>query len=158
MNKSDSNKTTQKTVPHETKKKKNTYVVKFSAFANLDLFEHCEYTPLTVVNVNGRPVKNMAGWIKATPFPNPCAHNMVSAYPKLKPIMGEKMACTIIEYLDKDTYEPVAMLFPTNEIICRTDLVDFMTRLNHATRRDLNRQIQIRDRIINKYQEQQKQK
>ena len=133
-----------------TKKKKNTYVVKISAvMANLSAFELCDSTPMAVVTINGKPVQNASGaWMHCTPFPNPAASNMAKAFSKLEPLMGEKMASTIIEYLDKDTNDPVALLFPTNEIMCRNDLVDFMKRLNHASRHDLNRQMQIRERMM----------
>lgn len=155
---SNNKKTENATKMRETKKKKNTYVVHFSALNNLEVFEYCDTTPMRVVTVNGKSVQNISGWASMTQFPNPGAHNMVTAFKKLQPIMGEKLASTIVEYLDKDTYEPVAMLFPTNEIMCRTDVVDFMKRLNHASRKDLNRQIQIRDRMMRKMLENNKQK
>lgn len=142
---------------HKTKKKKNTYVVKISGIiANLQSFEMCRSTPLPVITLNGKPVQNTTGWMECDQFPNPAAQNMISAFDTLKPIMGEKLASTIIEYLDKDTFEPVAMLFPTNEIMCRSDVVDFVARLNHASRKDLTRQMLIRDRILRAVKEQQK--
>lgn len=81
----------------------------------------------------------------STYFPNPSAHNMAMAYDSLKPVMGEKLSCTIIEYLDKSTNAPVAYLFPTNEIEARPG---FMSRLNHASRQDLRRQMAIRQKLL----------
>lgn len=141
-------------VARATKKRKNTYVVKLKdVMADLNAFELCEKTPLAVVTLNGKPVQNAGTWMQCNQFPNPGAAHMISAFPELHPIMGEKMASTIIEYLDKDTSEPVAMLFPTNEIMCRDDLPDFTQRMNHASRQDLYRQMKIRDRILRQIME-----
>lgn len=70
-----------------------------------------------------------------------------SQYKDFAPIMG-KLAQTIIEYLDKDTNETVAILFPTNEIMCREDYPDFEKRLNHASRKDLQYQMKLREKYL----------
>lgn len=141
-----------------TKKKKNTYVIKQPVLGGDSAFELCQSTPLVVVEINGKPVENKSGWLTSLDFPNPAAVNMVKSFEKLKPIMGEKMASTIIEYLDKETGEPVAMLFPTNEVMTRGDLADFLKCLNHKTRQDFFRQIKIRDNLLYKVIEKQNQK
>lgn len=138
----------------KTKKKKNTYVVKISSIN--ELFALASETPLPIITLNGQPVTDNSGWIKCESFPNPAAHNMVASFPKLEPIMGEKLASTIIEYLDKDSNAPVAMLFPTNELIYRADLKNFLSRMNAASRQDLKRQMQIRERILQQLIEKQK--
>lgn len=141
-----------------TKKKKNTYVIKQPVLGGYSAFELCQSTPLAVVTINGKPVDNKSGWLTSLDFPNPAAVNMVKSFGKLKPIMGEKLASTIIEYLDKETGEPVAMLFPTNEVMTRGDLADFLKCLNHKTRQDFFRQIKIRDNLLYKVIEKQNQK
>ena len=138
----------------KTKKRKNTYVVKINS--TNELFELASETPLPIITLNGQPVADNSGWIKCESFPNPAAHNMVVSFPKLEPIMGEKLASTIIEYLDKDSNAPVAMLFPTNELIYRADLKNILSRLNAASRQDLKRQMQIRERILKQSIEKQK--
>lgn len=138
----------------KTKKRKNTYVVKINS--TNELFALASETPLPIITLNGRPVTDNSGWIKCESFPNPAAHNMVASFPKLEPIMGEKLASTIIEYLDKDSNAPVAMLFPTNELIYRADLKNFLSRMNAASRQDLKRQMQIRERILQQLIEKQK--
>lgn len=133
-----------------TKKKKNTYVIKQPVLDGYSAFELCQSTPLAVVTINGKPVDNKSGWLTSLDFPNPAAANMVKSFEKLKPIMGERLASTIIEYLDKETGEPVAMLFPTNEIMCKTGKEELKKYLNHKTRQDLRRQTQIREKFLNK--------
>ena len=84
---------------------------------------------------------------------------MVGVFDKLEPVMGTRLASTIVEYLDKETNEPVAMLFPTNEIMYREDAShDFTSRLNHATRQDLKRQMSVREKYLKKLAENQNQK
>ena len=69
--------------------------------------------------------------------------------------MGEKLARTIVEYLDKDTRETVALLFPTNRVVHNPMDPDFISRMNHATRRDFKRQMAIRQQFIDKINENQ---
>lgn len=142
-----------------TKKRKNTYVITTSVLADLSLFSACRSTPLVVVELNGKKVNQDTGWKSGTEFPNPGASDMVVAFKQLQPIMGEKLASTIVEYLDKETNEPVAMLFPTNDIMYREDAgKNFTNRLNHATRQDLKRQMSVREKYLKKLAEKQNQK
>lgn len=143
-----------------TKKRKNTYVVKYSILAKSMLFSGCDATPMYVVKINGKDTVDDGGWQEVTRFPNPAATEMVRNYDILKPVMGEKLSSTIVEYLDKKTGEPVAMLFPTNALLYRTELGEenFMQHLNHATRQDLKRQIGIRDKFLKKITEKQNQR
>lgn len=114
---------------------------------------------MVVVELNGKKVNQDTGWKSGTEFPNPGASDMVVAFKQLQPIMGEKLASTIVEYLDKETNEPVAMLFPTNDIMYREDAgKNFTNRLNHATRQDLKRQMSVREKYLKKLAEKQNQK
>ena len=114
---------------------------------------------MVVVELNGKKVNQDTGWKSGTEFPNPGASDMVVAFKQLQPIMGEKLASTIVEYLDKETNEPVAMLFPTNDIMYREDAgKNFTKRLNHATRQDLKRQMSVREKYLKKLAENQNQK
>lgn len=124
---------------------------------NLSLFSSELATPMTVIELNGKKLSNSYGWKDCVEFPNPAAANMITSFKKLEKIMGERLASTIVEYLDKDTNDPVAMLFPTNEIMYRDDIgQDFTQRLNHATRQDLRRQLAVRERFLKKLTEKQK--
>lgn len=134
-----------------TKKRKNTYVVNMDVMANFSMFEMCLATPMAVVEINGVVQQKNDGWMKTTSFPNPGASEMALSYHELAPFMGKKLAGTIVEYLDRETGEPIAMLFPTNRIMVRGSDEDFEKRLNHATRRDLKRQCEIRNAFIEKY-------
>ncbi len=138
-----------------TRKKKNTYIVKISdVMANLSAWELCQMTPLAVIVLNGETVQNTSDWLHTTQFPNPGANNMVNAFDTLKPVMGEKLASTIVEYLDKETGEPVLQLYPTN--IVMACVVNPLERMNHASRQDMNHQIQIRNKFINQINTKQK--
>ncbi len=151
------NKTPQNyTPPHtrDSKKNKNTYTVRFSGSARY--FGESDATPLQIVSINGQNVENSDAWARAIPFPNPATHNMVTSFAQLKTTMGEKLASTIIEYLDKDTFEPAILLFPTGEIVYDWRRPDFIYRLNHASRRDLQWQRNIRKQYMNKLRELQK--
>lgn len=130
-------------------KKKNTYVITNKVLGDLKLFGMCQFTPMPVVKINGQ-VQNSTGFIRCIEFPNPATTRMIIEIERLKTIMGEKLACTIVEYLDKDTMQPVAYLFPTNEIMYQGKEDEFMQRLNHASRRDFIRQKEIRDKYLEK--------
>ena len=128
--------------------KKNTYVIDCSNF-NYLLFSEQPITPLIIIEKNGKPISDF-GTSKKTPslqFPNPCAYEMTINYKNFESVMG-KLAQTIIEYLDKDTNETVAILFPTNEIMCREDYPDFEKRLNHESRKDLQYQMKLREKYL----------
>lgn len=143
------------TIPenHVSKKKKNTYQIKFSTFAQDNLFSLCKNTPLAVVVLNGKQVQNTDGWMTGTEFPNPCANEMQSQQSMLREILGEEIATQIIEYLDKETGEPVLQLYPSRIHFFRRDYAE---RLNHATRRDLARQIAVREQLARDFFDRQK--
>lgn len=147
------------TIPenHVSKKKKNTYQVKFSPFAPLHYFNGCKTTPMAVVILNGKQVQT-SGWLKCTDFPNPGASDMATKHTVLREIMGEKISTQIIEYLDKYTGKPVVQLYPEMMYVFDGYEQDYMSHLNHASRRDLNKQIALRERLINEFMAKQNQK
>lgn len=132
-----------------TKKKKNTYIINHRGLINAYLFSDNKTTPLAIIEINGEKISHSNGWRNCFQFPNPAAYNMIKQFDKLKPVMGERLACTIIEYLDKETEDPVALLFPTNEIMyCEDAGSNYLNRLNHATRQDLDKQMRIREKHL----------
>ena len=60
----------------------------------------------------------------------------------------EKTATTIIEYLDMSSGKPVLYIFPTGMHIIDEYKNDYATHLNHATRRDIARQIKLRQKLL----------
>ena len=72
--------------------------------------------------------------------------------------MGEKIATQIIEYLDKRTGQPVLQVFPELIQIFDGYEENYMSRLNHASRRDLKKQIALRERLISEFMARQQQK
>lgn len=136
---------------HVSQKKKNTYQVKFSPLMPAYLFELCSHTPLGVVVLNGKPIQTKGGWISTTDFPNPGASDMAKKQTVLREIMGEKIATQIVEYLDKETGKPVLQVYPEIMYVFDGYETNYMSRLNHASRRDLKRQIALRERLINDF-------
>lgn len=132
-----------------TKKKKNTYTITFNTFADPTMWKWCRNTPLAVVKKNGIKIEN-DGWIAATPFPNPGASEMRENFKSLKSNIGEKMATTIIEYLDMKTGTPVVTVFPTYVHIHDGYEENYQEHLNHASRKDLDYQIMMRRRALEK--------
>ena len=141
------------TIPenHVSKKKKNTYQIQFSTLAPAHFFCMCKATPLAVVVLNGKQVQENTGWLKCTEFPNPCACDMAKKHTVLREIMGDKISTQIIEYLDKETGKPVVQVFPEMMHVFDGYEENYMTRLNHASRRDLQKQIALRERLINEF-------
>lgn len=135
-----------------THKKKNTYIVKVNnLMADTSAFGMCQNTPLPVIVQNGQRVQNGTGaWMRGTNFPNPAAASMQAEFDVLEPVMGEKLASMIIEYLDKDTGRPVLTLFPTSAYVHDGYEKNYMSHLNHASRQDLNHQLKIREQLIDK--------
>ena len=136
-----------KPVAHEfkpTKKKKNTYIVNLNTMTMPGAFELCQNTPLAVIKINGTETDNAkGGWVSGTHFPNPGASAIESLYfcaPEWRIIMGNKVATTIIEYMDKNSGKPALMLYPNGHVhslIANEDANKVIgTRLNHASRRD----------------------
>lgn len=129
-----------------TKKKKITYLIEHSVFYDPTRWQFCEKIALQAKKINGQSMQG--AWKKLTPFPNPGAYEMAAQREDLFPIMGEKMATTIIEYLDKETNKPVITLFPTYVHIHDGYEKNYQERLNHASRKDLNYQIMMRQRAL----------
>ena len=163
-----------------THKKKNTYVVAANGLlARLDVFAMCKNTPLPVVSINGVIQQENGGWVSSKDFPNPAASQMRQVYKVLQPYMGTEKASTVVEYLDKNTGEPVVTLFPHNMLIlnkinkcsyvhiecnddqkcmCLPNLTEQdgaeFNKLNHASRQDLFSQIEMRQKFIRQYNQQ----
>ena len=130
-----------------TKKLKNTYVITFDTMMDERVWQLCPTTKLAVVKIDGETVTDKGGFRSLTDFPNPFAYRMVCAYKDLAPLMGKELAGTIVVYGDKTNREDACvMLFPTNEIAVYGK--DAMSRLNHASRRDLKHQIAKRQKYI----------
>lgn len=130
-----------------TKKLKNTYVITFDTMMDERVWQLCPMSKLAVVKIDGETVTDKGGFRSLTDFPNPFAYRMVCAYKDLAPLMGKELAGTIVVYGDKTNRENACvMLFPTNEIAVYGK--DAMSRLNHASRRDLKHQIAKRQKYI----------
>ena len=106
---SGTNHSARKPIPenHISKKKKNTYIIRFSSFYDATLFSMCKTTPLGVVTLNGRTIQPNSGWISCTDFPNPCASDMATQQHLLHEALGSKLSTTIIEYRLDITVIPV---------------------------------------------------
>lgn len=142
---------------HISKKKKNTYCIKFSPFYDATLFCLCQQTPLGVEILNGAPYKNDGtGMITCHEFPNPAATQMAANKDTLKEILGEKISTTIIEYLDKETNNPVLLLFPHYVYVFDKYQENYLSHLNHATRRDFHRQLALREKLFQEHATHQK--
>lgn len=135
---------------HISKKKKNTYTIAFSEIAPKNVFQLCRETPLGIIKKNGKQIQKQTDWLTCTPFPNPAACEMETVYRGVKNIIGETIATTIIEYLDKETGEPVCQLYPHTLHIFDGYKKTYMKHLNHASRRDLQHQIKIRQELLSK--------
>ena len=135
---------------HISKKKKNTYTIRFSPFCDEGLFSLCQTTPLAVITLNGRTTQPDSGFISCTHFPNPRASIMATQQHLLQQALGSKISTTIIEYLDKDTGAPVCQLYPHALHIFDGYKKTYLQHLNHASRRDLQHQIKIREQLLRK--------
>ena len=138
---------------HVSSKKKNTYIAHFPMMTIPGVFELCKCTPIAVSYINGTKQETRTGWLPAQQFPNPYANEAVLNFANTKEQKGEKLASTIIEYLDKYTLEPVAYIFPDDVCICdgykdESDNMYFLNRLNHATKRDFIRELEKRGLIL----------
>ena len=136
------------------KKRKNTYIIKYSTFGDPRWFIDCPSTPLTVAEKNGEKIKSATLFEKCEKFPNPGPVVMFAQYNLFSQIMTpseRKLASTIVEYLDKETGEPIAYLYPNCDIVSEQydTLPKLMARLNHATRQDLMRQHSKRSNMWN---------
>lgn len=140
----------------QSSKKKNTYVVDVDGMLDITLWSLCRQSPYMVTTLNGQPVQYDSACRNLTFFPNPGAHNMALLRRELREIMGNKMSCTIVTYLDKKTGAPVVTLFPTTELVVHGAEDGFMQRLNHASRKDLKYQLELRSRMIDEWKARQK--
>lgn len=136
---------------HVSKKKKNTYTVTFNVLCQLNLFSACRNTPLPIITLNGKKQNSGTGWLSSKEFPNPCASDMAQKHQVLSEIMGPKLSCQIIEYLDKETGKPVVQIYPESMYIFDEYVGNYMSRLNHASRQDLQHQISLREKLINDF-------
>lgn len=136
---------------HVSSKKKNTYVIKYPHFYDLSLFSLCKNTPMCIDTLNGKPFHPNDAWVQPLQFPNPCAADMVTKKDVLLEVMGNKISKTIIEYLDKDTNAPVCQVYPEMIHVFDEYDGDFKSHLNHASRRDLEHQINLRANLIQKF-------
>ncbi len=135
------------------KKQKNTYILSFNTLINKGIFSMCKATPVPLIYINGEKQESNTGWIKTKDFPNPSANEMAQRYIENAQKMGDKIATTVIEYLDKDTKQPVLQLYPTTIHIFSGYEQNYKSHLNHATRRDLDKEIKKRvfiDKYINR--------
>ena len=133
----------------KTHKKKNTYLLRLdSTFLDLTLFGLCKDTLIPVVKKNGVPA-NTSGWSTALRFPNPAAQDMARSYKDFKPVMGD-LAATVVEYLDKDSGQPVVQVYPNMVFVFDGYERDFKQHLNHASRRDFDYQLQRRQQLLAK--------
>ncbi len=135
-----------------TKKLKNTYVITFDTMMDEHLWCLCPNTKLTVAKLDGKDVRDKN---QLTDFPNPFAYRMVCFYDVLSKVMGKELAGTIVVYGDKANRDDACViLFPTNEIAQFGK--DGLSKLNHASRRDLKYQMAKRQKYIDMLNQNQK--
>lgn len=136
---------------HKSHKKKNTYVVRLNTEFNIPAFwEEFSKSPLTVLVKNGEIVQEIGSYMRCTKFPNPGAIQMHREYRYLAKV-DKKLASTVVEYLDKDTGAPVALLYPTDLYVYEEYRDnDFLAHLNHASRQDFARQMDLRTKMLDK--------
>ena len=135
---------------HISKKKKNTYEIALSQFINYELFLLCKTTPLAIACENGARQKP-GDWLKSKQFPTECTIDITHMPDGLRKKLGQKLSTTIIEYLDMKTGEPVAQLYPTTLYVFDKYETDYLSHLNHATRRDLTQQMDMRAKLLREY-------
>ncbi len=134
---------------HTSRKKKNTYLIHVqNMLMQYNLFELCKSAPLPIMSKNGTQPSTPGGWIDSIAFPNPGATKLETEYELISPYMGDRTARTIIEYLDKSTGKPVVTVFPTSIYIHDGYENNYMSHMNHASRRDFAHQLEIRKRAL----------
>ena len=111
-------------------------------------FSGCKETPLRIISKNNQTLQKGEGWRLLTNFPNPLANEMSSFHNMFKDILGEKISTEIVEYLDKTTNEPVVLLFPNGIYAFDKFGENYLSHLNHASRRDLNQRIKLREQLF----------
>ena len=130
---------------HESKKKKNTYVIDNNKF-RMDVFAYQKSTPLIIAIKNGKAqIQSAKDATTATLFPNPHAIDMANKIEINTKSMGSGIATTIIEYLDYKNNKPVLQLYPNDVYIFDNYKCSWKSRLNHATRQNLIRELKKRN-------------
>ena len=81
---------------------------------------------------------------------------MAQKHKVLSEILGPKLSCQIIEYLDKETGKPVVQIYPESMYVFDEYNDNYMQRLNHASRQDMQHQISLRVKLINDFIEKNK--
>lgn len=123
---------------------KNTYVVKITPVS--EFFEQCDSTKFSIITINGQGIQQSSDFTEMKDFPNPAANFMARSFNNAKEIIGENLAQTIVEYLDKDTKEPVLILFPTNTVMKKINNAE--KRLNTETMQDFLKERKIRTQYL----------
>ncbi len=112
------------------KEKKDTYTIALDGTVGLN-----------IVTVNG----HVAGRDVCAPMiPMAELAQMYTEHTEMTFIYGRKMATTIIEYRDKDTNAPIAVIYPQGFFVYPGYESNYRSRMNHATRRDFEYQIRRR--------------
>jgi hypothetical protein len=146
-----SNKETTNTKTQDNSVLKTTYNIKFGSFMPNAFFGMCYETPMAVIKINGVEQKTKTGWLSAINFPNPCAYEMSIHQEQLQTVMGPEIATTIIEYKSCKTLDPVALVFPHSLYIFDEYEKNYKEHLNQATWKDIEQEIAIRAKLIEKY-------
>ncbi len=130
---------------HKSHKKKNTYVIKIDGvMTNSGVFAQLPMAPLPIFKKNGKKLNN-GDWMETKEFPNPMATEIRVNYPLFASTIGNNAAVTIVEFLDKQNAAPVALMFPDGTVYIHDGYEkNFRRAMNHATRRDFDRQLQKR--------------
>lgn len=130
---------------HNSKKKKNTYVIGNQMF-RMDVFAYQQHTPLIINIRNGKTQpKPSQHATDAVLFPNPHAINMTNKLTSNTKNLGACIATTIVEYLDYKNGQPVLQLYPNDVYIFDKYKHNWKSRLNHATRQNLTRELKKRN-------------
>ncbi len=135
------------------KKHKTTFVIETIQYLNDDSIFKTDIlnkTCLTMGILNGHKLRNNIYKIHKSFFPNPGATALIKNFDILAPVMGAKMAATIIEYNDTVNDDPVVTLYPDGSIHIEEpyNLFTYRKFLNHATRRDLKYQRNLRQQFM----------
>lgn len=139
----------QHTPVKKSSKKKNTYILQIPEML---MPSHKigipKNIPLPLIIKNGKNIQSDYGVTATKYFPTTDVCHMQWEYVATQRYMGQKLASTVVEYLDKETNKPVLILFPTTCHIFKEYSKNYMSRLNHASRRDLEYEMQKRSRLI----------
>lgn len=130
---------------------KNIYTIDLPCPDYAMMYSMRKTTPLDVVSLNGHQIHNYSAFKQLTEFPNPCANRMVAEQHLLAEALGTKISTQIIEYLDKATGKPVVQVYPDSFHIFDGYEKNYMSHLSHAMRRDLNEQIDQRNRLMDEF-------